>query len=737
MKISEFRIEISPRKICSMIDADKTELMDEILEETEEMLPEAYEKLHPAAYLGFGSTEGFLNREDETPGQEALYVICTAGPDVCEWYSRLFREGDCVKGMLADAIADECLFQMDRQLEEQVTALCRERGRGIKKRLEAPQDVPMEIQMKALEVTGAARDGIDITGGLMYRPVKTVCQVFLLSDDPAQHEYEHDCSKCGNLTCRFRNRRDIPVTVITEKETRRLAVRKGVSLLDMLRENGIYVGALCSGRGTCGKCRITVERGEIPPSEQDRAFFTEEELEQGVRLACTAYPDRHCTIRIGAAQEEGFQVCDSGISEKEETSGISELSHMSEATDMSDAPDINEDCGVAVDIGTTTVVMRLTGLESGRKLAVYTALNRQRMYGADVIGRISAVGEGRGGELRRCILDVLEEGIASFPLPEGRLKKMVIGANTTMVHLLMGYPCNSLGVYPFTPYNIKRIEVKGGELFPGRMDSCDITVCPGVSTFIGGDITAGLYALDFHKNEKVCALIDLGTNGEMAVGNCRRILAASAAAGPAFEGGNIVCGTGSIPGAICRAEWDGDMFDVETIGGAEPAGICGTGIVDIIYGLLQAEIMDETGRLEEPYDKTGFPVAQGKDIRIWQKDIREIQLAKSAVRAGFETLLHEYGIRPEELDCVWIAGGFGCEMDIKKAVGIGLLPETCMDRIRPAGNTCLQGVEKSLSDRESFHDMEKIAAMTKEIPLSGNPRFAGLYMEYMSFEEEE
>lgn len=785
-KITEFQIKISPQNVCAMLDADRSSLEEEMREELEEMLPEAYERLEPAAFLGFGDTEGFLCGEDELSAQEALYIICTVGDALSRWSSELFTQGDCLRAMLADAAADDCLFQMDEQLKDRVTALCRERGKGIRRRLEAPHDVPMSIQKKALDVTGASEGGIGITEGFMYRPVKSVCQVYLLSDDTTQCNYEHDCSRCPSTSCRLRK---IPgrspktapktapekaqetfaateaemisaaspgptVTTVSKEGRWKLRSVKGRSILETLRENGIYISALCSGRGTCGKCRIQVAEGEITVSEEDRRFFTPEELEKGFRLACTAYPADDCTVHIAAgAGEQEFYIPAGPAEGAQEQPDPSENPAVSPARTAGGTWDekkksaggtggkgekLPAEYDAAVDIGTTTVAMQLIDPVNGGAVKTYTALNSQRMYGADVIGRIEAAGKGKAGDLQECIRRVLREGMDSLT-DRGRrpVRRMMIGANTTMVHLLMGYPCESLGIYPFLPYNIKRIETSWTEVTGQADRDFPVSICPGISTYVGGDITAGLYALDFHKREKVSVLIDLGTNGEMAVGNRERILAASAAAGPAFEGGNIVCGTGSVPGAVCHAEWKDGRLRVETISGKEPAGICGTGIIEILYCLLEAEIMDETGRLEAPWDSEGFPVDEKGNIRIYQKDIREIQLAKAAVRAGLETLLAEYGITAPDVEEIFLAGGFGYEMDVRKASGIGLLPSGCEDKVRAVGNTCLRGTAAGLRDENGAETMDHIAGMVTEISLSGNPRFGQFYMEYMCFEGEE
>lgn len=731
MRYTDFHISISAEEVCRLLDGQKSTLGGELAEELEEMLPEAFERLEPQAFLGVGDTEDVLYEEEAEEGQEALYVITTVGEALSGWSGELFREGDCVKAMLADAIADHCLFQMDRQLREPVLGLCRQQGLGIRRRLEAPQDAPMEIQKKALQVSGAGEGGMEITEGLMYRPVKSACQVFLLTRDRNQFFWEHDCSGCPDTSCRMRKGRPPVLEVETvdrdglKRRRIRGHVQAGQSILETLRAWGIYLDAPCGGRGTCGKCRIRLVKGDLAVTEADRSHFSEEELKNGMRLACRAHPAGDCVIRLKEARENAFYI--PGSPEK---AGEESLERKSAGKAGRN--------GVAVDIGTTTVAMELADLETGERPRIYTSLNTQRQYGADVISRIQAADEGKAKEMQTCIRDVLREGLAR--LTDGgkeHIDRMVIGANTTMVHLLMGYPCHSLGVYPFTPHSTERIDTGGQALLGEAAEDFDVSVFPGVSAYIGGDITAGLYALDFHRKEEVSVLVDLGTNGEMAVGNKERILAASAAAGPAFEGGNIICGTGSIPGAICSARWNGQQMELQTIGGGAPVGICGTGIIEAVYEMMEAGILDETGRLEEPWDEEGFPLDGEGKIRIFQKDIREIQLAKAAVRAGLETLLAAYGVEARDVDTFYIAGGFGCQLDIEKAAGIGLLPQDCVGKARPAGNTSLEGALRYLREADGGAAVDEIAGKVREISLSTDRNFQQLYMEYMYFGEDE
>lgn len=719
MKITEFNIQISKENVCSLIEADKnSDLYEEILEELEEMLPIAYEKIKPVSLLEFGDFDDYTDWGEEKGIKEALYVINSIGREMTEWSTQLFSEGDYLRGMLVDAIADDYLFQIDRETQDKIVKLCKERGHGIVRRLEAPVDIPMSIQKKAFDVTNAANEiGLGIKESFMYDPVKSVCQVYMLDSDVTRFHSEHDCRRCTNYNCKMRNISNVTITVKTGKDERKIFGRKQKTLLDNLRAGNIFIAAICAGRGNCGKCKVRVLEGDVPPSDKDGAYFSEKELEQGYRLACRAYPQSDCTILIEDREDSSFFV----LADEKETEEVS----------------TSEDAqyGIATDIGTTTIAMQLVEMESGKIVDVYTAINEQRAYGADVISRIEASNDGEKETLQRCIQKGLIEGIEK--LSRSRtvcINHMVIGGNTTMIHLLMGYSCETLGVYPFIPVNIGTIHSTYTELLGTIENDFPITIYPGISTYVGGDITAGLYAMNFHKREDVSILVDLGTNGEMVIGNKQRLLVTSTAAGPAFEGGNIICGTGSIPGAICKVTICEGRADVETIGGATPVGICGTGVIDSVYELLKEEIVDETGLMEEPYFEEGILLSEEENIRFYQKDIREFQLAKSAVRAGLETLISKYGISYEEIEKIYVAGGFGDKLDIHKAVRIGLLPPECEDKIEAVGNTCLKGAVKYLLDSEAESITEKLAGKVEEIELSSDKEFQQFYMEYMYFE---
>lgn len=276
----------------------------------------------------------------------------------------------------------------------------------------------------------------------------------------------------------------------------------------------------------------------------------------------------------------------------------------------------------------------------------------------------------------------------------------------------------------------------GIEGLDGALTDAQIILLPGISTYVGADISAGMLSCGFDKAEKPSLLIDLGTNGEMGVGCKDRIMVTSTAAGPAFEGGNISWGMGSVKGAICGVEIDGDKVKVNTIGDKPPIGLCGTGVIETVSELLKAELIDETGMLDEDYFDDGYPLAKtpdGDEIVFTQQDVREIQLAKSAVRAGVETLLLRYGIGYEDVDKVYLAGGFGYKINLDKAISIGLLPEELHDKIEAVGNSSLGGTVVYLTEEDAAERMERIIGASEEIGLSTDKDFNRFYTDYMFF----
>lgn len=563
------------------------------------------------------------------------------------------------------------------------------------------------------------------------------------------------------------------ITVIRNGKEIRISGKEGCSLLELLRSRGIYVRAVCGGKGTCGKCKVQMLSGAAGISAADRKFFSGEELEAGWRLACTAYPKGDCRVMAETEDEAGFEAVaehckdirpETEARKESREAGISSAGDKSgEATELSD----NIGYDIAIDIGTTTIAMELFKSNGGKRLHAVTLLNHQRVFGADVISRIRAANEGHGEELQKLIRRDLEEGIIRLLKESGvsgsSIRHIAIAGNTTMGHLLMGYSCKTLGVYPFTPVNIGIIRTSVSELLGEGLimetaeedtmaagakgyasltfgDTC-ATFLPGISAYVGADIAAGMLACDFDRREKPCLLIDLGTNGEMVIGNRDRILVTSVAAGPAFEGGNISCGMGSVPGAICNVticnETVGEpRIFLHTIGDQPPRGICGTGVIETTCELVKAGLVDETGMLNEAYFTEEVELAktpEGRPITFTQKDVREVQLAKSAVRAGLETLLKRYGITYEDVDQVFLAGGFGYKADPEKMAGIGMFPEEWKTKTTAIGNSSLAGAACYLTSTEAESRLKRLVEISAEIELASDKDFNELYMRYMFF----
>lgn len=521
------------------------------------------------------------------------------------------------------------------------------------------------------------------------------------------------------------NRTNI-VTLIEGGASHVLECNDNENLLQMLRRHKIYMNAACGGRGTCGKCKVQVVAGDIDISSSDRTTFSLEQLQKGFRLACTAYIRSDCTINLLTDSEDDFEV----VAEH----SLVEIA-MAENNRLK-----NEQYGIAIDIGTTTLAVSLVNQIDGSTIFTYTAVNRQRSYGADVIGRIQASNQGQSDILQKIIQQDLLHGIKQVIEKSGIEKEQVSGlvmaGNTTMTHLLLGYSCKTLGSYPFLPVNIDTIALSFQEVFDSSYLNNTVIILPGISTFVGGDIVAGLLVNDYDKAVKPNLFLDLGTNGEMAVGNKDRILVTSTAAGPAFEGGNISCGVGSIPGAISSIVLEENKLRYSTIGHKAPIGICGTGVIEAASEFFKTGIMDDTGLLAARYFEDGFQVAtdeNGNAITIIQKDIREIQMAKAAVRAGIEILVRRYGISFEDIGSVFLAGGFGYKMNISKAIHIGLLPVELSDKIEIIGNSSLGGAIKYLLEEKSSDRMKQIIRKSSELHLSNDEDFNDLYISYLNF----
>ena len=499
------------------------------------------------------------------------------------------------------------------------------------------------------------------------------------------------------------------------------------SVLAYLREEGIFVNAPCGGKGKCGKCKVKVIEAGNQLNKQCEVRLTQDK-EERYQLACKLSCVEGMMIEV-EPQKEGFEVVTDFMT-FEKKAQVEDLSQETRLPSYS----------IAVDIGTTTVAFALVDTGKGKQIIdTYTMLNSGKTCGADVISRIDYVNTKGGRLLQELMQHDLNEGITGLceknDLSLSEIKRVVIAGNTTMLHLLTGASCEHLGVYPFTPEFIDEKHLRLAELLENDTYQAEAILLPGISTYVGADIVSGIMQCKMHQSEAVSLLIDIGTNGEMVVGNKHKLLGLATAAGPAFEGGNISCGTGSVPGAICKVSADesGEVI-VETIGQEAPIGICGSGLIDAVAEALKKEWIDETGMIE--WDEAYIPLLkENKEITLTQKDIRQFQLAKAAIRAGIEILTESYGITHSQIENIYLAGGFGKFINIDHAIVIGLLPRCYRKKIKRIGNASLGGAIEYLSKTHE-EDLKHIKQIARELNLANEPKFNDYFIEYMLFEEE-
>ena len=401
--------------------------------------------------------------------------------------------------------------------------------------------------------------------------------------------------------------------------------------------------------------------------------------------------------------------------------------------------------GAAFDVGTTTVVGMLWDLEAGEQLAVSARTNPQNEFGMDVISRITYCGrEGENlGELRNKITECINEIIVDLCAKAGRssdeIVKTAVCGNTTMSHLFAGYPPMTLALAPFHPAYTGTLKMTAKDALLDIPEDATVTVVPNIAGHVGGDITSGIVASRVLDMEGLTLFIDIGTNGEIVLTDGNECYACSTAAGPAFEGSAISCGMRAADGAIEAVRIEGGKVTFSTIGSTEeqtvPAqGICGSGLIDAIAQMLDAGIISRSGRMAGG-DFILLERDNEDDIVITQKDIREVQLAKGAIKAGIEIMLKRVGKTVSDIDRVVVAGAFGNYIDKESAVRIGVLPQIDPEKIISAGNTAGAGVSMALASEKEMELTEKIPEIVKHVELAEDPDFQTIYLKAMGFEE--
>ena len=490
--------------------------------------------------------------------------------------------------------------------------------------------------------------------------------------------------------------------IIKNDSSKKITAESGNNLLDVLRENNIEINSDCGGNGTCGKCKVKLLKGEVDGAEKDT---------DGYILSCKAILKESIEISVPDINNE---ITENGS----KLHKILKFGHLKSSHSF----------GVAFDLGTTTLAFSLVDLTSKKVIEHISALNKQSVFGADVITRISASNEGHLEELHKIICSQLEDAIIYFKnkYKIKDIKRVAVAGNTTMLHIFMNVSPKGIGVAPYTPEFLEYKSARGKDLNV----SCDtVDVLPSCGPFVGADITSGAYLISMPKNT---LLVDLGTNGELLYHGEDKYYATSTAAGPCLEGATMSCGVGGIKGAICKAKVDDKNGAVtfETISNAQPCGICGAGFIDLISCYLKNGTIEETGALKDGIKR--IPIAD--DIFLEDSDVRKFQLAKSAILSGIETLFHEINVDLNSIDKIYLAGGIGYYVNVESAISVGLLPKIPTDKFEVVGNSSLLGAEKFLLNKGALDEMQAITDNCSIIDLNVSSYFTYAYTMHMIFE---
>ncbi|HOA71930.1 MAG TPA: ASKHA domain-containing protein [Phycisphaerae bacterium] len=489
---------------------------------------------------------------------------------------------------------------------------------------------------------------------------------------------------------------------------RRFEVARGTALQDVLFAHGVEFP--CGGHGRCKGCRVRVVAGELPITAKEREVLNTSEIAAGWRLACCGRADGDLTLDIGQWEE----------------------TILADNSQFAFTP--KDGLGVAVDLGTTTLVAQLVDRQTGRVLAVESALNPQAAYGADIMSRVQFGVEPAGREKLRDLIRTAIGGMVERLQREagdgGTIQRVAIVGNTVMHHLFCGLDVTPLSIVPFETDHAGLQSFTAADLGWHALPSHSrIDFLPALGSFVGSDILAGVLATRLHESDAPVGLVDLGTNGEIVVGNRERMLCASTAAGPAFEGARISMGMRAATGAISEVRVKGDTLTCHVIGNTAPRGICGSGLVDAVAAGLELGTIQPTGRLADGAKEWVL----AEPVRLTQGDIRELQLAKAAIHAGIGLLIEQWGIQPRELSTLYIAGAFGNYINLTSARRIGLI-DFDLDRVRVVGNTALLGAKMALFD-EDANQYAGLLGKIDHVPLASDAKFMDAYVDAMTFPE--
>jgi uncharacterized 2Fe-2S/4Fe-4S cluster protein (DUF4445 family) len=523
-------------------------------------------------------------------------------------------------------------------------------------------------------------------------------------------------------------------------------LREGESLLSHLQRLGIPITVGCGGTGECGTCRVRVRSGAgalSPPTSPEKKWLNT----TGERLACQAIiSDENANIIIGTRETGAFSIIGEGTRaefKKDPTISVKEVKGQRVVVRNEDVLGILKGhcTGIALDVGTTTLVIRWYDLEGGsiEPLATASILNPQGMFGDNVIDRVSFATASPEGQSRveQVLADAIQTLISSGPATPENIYDIVVVGNTVMRDLLCGLPVRSLGQSPYESTHPGPVRVPAADRKILISPSGELYAPPVLGQFVGADMLAVLLAVGMHERKEVSMAIDIGTNTEIAIGNQDHIIVTSCASGPAFEGSGVKCGTGAVNGAIGQVRlMPDDSVSYSTIGNEPPVGICGSGLVDTLSELLEHGLMDGGGKFLGVRKRFYLAIDEkepGNTIFLDEEDIDAIKLAKAAIFTGVQTLLAKWDMLPDHLSRVYLAGAFGTSIDPIHAERIGMIPPLPRDRVLQAGNAAIEGASMMLLSRLKRDEAEEIVAITEHISLENEPGFEDMFIEGLRF----
>lgn len=591
-------------------------------------------------------------------------------------------------------------------------------------------------------------------------------------------------------------------------------VVQGSTLREAMNDAGLEFDFLCGGRGTCGKCRVKISKGLMTPVAREEEMLQVEELVEGIRLACLTAVHHDLIVELPnqkklqhniliASDERVFQIephlhkvsievdrpsretqssdwrrlkeslVKQGYRDSELEATVSIIRQMpdalrgannritavmyeSEIAGIEPQDTVKTMLGMAFDIGTTTIVGYLLDLYSGQELSVVSTLNPQTAFGGDVISRLTFASHEENGLMKlqgiviEAINRLIEEAVQKVAVTRSEIYGISIAGNTCMHHIFLGINPQSIAVSPYVPALNESLVLDASELKISINPAGKVFMLPNIAGFVGADTVAVLLSTELDRSEDIKLVIDIGTNGEIALGSREKMVACSAAAGPAFEGAQISSGMRGAVGAIDHVYYR-DKLEYSVIGGGKPLGVCGSALLDTVAGLVELGILNKRGKFLA-FEQWTNPAAQrfkenliqfegqgaflleeasrtghGRPIMITQGDIRELQMAKGAMAAGVKVLLETYGIQAQDVKEVLLAGAFGNYLNPHSACVIGLIPQELESKIRMIGNAAGTGAKLALLSANEFRRAKDIAEVVKFVELGSYPKFNSIF----------